>query len=395
MVPNTKYKFDWQKHNQFELLVDGPQFYPAMLADINNARHYILLEMYLANPGRISDLFFLALVAAAQRGVTVCLLLDDFGSRSINETQRRTLLDGGVHLAIYNPLLTSNRSLMLFRDHRKLLVVDGISAYVGGAGLSDEFDLVATPQHNWRENMVRITGQNVSQWQQLFIENWINWSPVEPPELLNHIASDAQQSGRVTMTRGPRLLEIKRSFINYVRKARHRVWFCTAYFAPSIKLRNALCKAALKGVDVRILIPGKITDNQMSHYLAQHYYSKLLRNGVRIFEYQPRFLHAKLVICDDWVSTGSCNVDRWNFLWNLDANQEINDQVFSRQIIEMFEQDFANSKEILADDWRRRSLFSRIRIAFWARYVHLADVLFNYFGIIRYWRKLRKTRNTH
>ncbi|MBI3188687.1 MAG: phosphatidylserine/phosphatidylglycerophosphate/cardiolipin synthase family protein [Gammaproteobacteria bacterium] len=387
-----KYKFDWQQDNHFELLVDGPAFFPAMLADIHNAKNYILLEMYLANPGRISDLFFNALGAAVQRGVLAYLLLDDFGSKNISEQQRQKLREAGIQLTIYNPLVTSKRSLLLFRDHRKLLIIDGTVAYVGGAALSDELDNIDLPQHNWRENMVKISGHNVQQWQQLFTENWNNWSTARIPEARACIIPHARQRGRVTMTQGPRLLEIKRSFINQVRSARQRVWFCTAYFAPSRKLRSALCKAAVKGVDVRILLPGEITDNQMARYLAQHYYSKLLARGVRIFEYQPRFMHSKLVMCDEWVSIGSCNVDRWNFLWNLDANQEIDDSHFATQIISMFEQDFSNCKEILSGEWHNRSLVSRIKIAFWARYVHFADVIFNYLGIIRYWRNLRKNK---
>lgn len=393
LAHNHKYKFDWQQGNSFELLADGPVFFPAMLADIHHASHYILLEMYLANPGRVSDLFFNALAAAAQRGVLTCVLLDDFGSGNISEQQRQKLRDAGIQLAIYNPLITSKRSLMLFRDHRKLLVIDGVTAYVGGAALSDELDLIDTPQHNWRETMVKISGQNVKQWQQLFTENWINWSSTKITGNHTDIIHHAQQWGRVAMTQGPRLLEIKRSFLNHVRSAKQRIWFCTAYFAPSHKLRTALCKAAASGVDVRILIPGEITDNQMARYLAQHYYSKLLGKGVRIYEYQPRFLHTKLVLCDEWVSIGSCNVDRWNFLWNLDANQEISDAHFSTQTIAMLEGDFSNSREILFSEWRTRSLLSRIKIAFWARYVHFADVLFNYLGIIRYWRKFRKKKS--
>ena len=390
-MSNSKYRFDWQAANRFELLIDGPQFFPAMLADINNAQHYILLEMYLTNPGHVSQRFFSALIAAAQRGVTTYVLLDDFGSRAITANQRQSLLDQGVHLAIYNPLLTSKYTLMLFRDHRKLLVVDDLVAYVGGAALSDELDLLDTPQHNWRENMVRIEGENVAQWRQLFCASWSQWSIVVLPVFTMHVSNDAPQRGRVTMTQGPRLLEIKRSFLNNVRRAKRCVWFCTAYFAPSRKLRRSLCAAASRGVDVRILIPGTITDNQISRYLAQSYYAELLNHGIRIFEYQPRFLHAKLVLCDDWVSIGSCNVDRWNFLWNLDANQEIDDVQFSARIVEMFKQDFTDSREILCQDWRDRSLITRLKIALWAQYVHIADVFFNNLGIIRYWRKLRKS----
>ena len=386
----SKYKFDWQANNQFELFIDGPQFYPAMLDDINAARHYILLEMYLTSPGQVSSRFFSALAAAAKRGVTTCVLLDDFGSRDITEAQRQQLRDQGIELAIYNPLATSKRSLMLFRDHRKLLVVDDRVAYVGGAALSDELDRADAPQHNWRENMVKIHGQNVLQWRQLFCDTWSSWSSFMLTRQPTLVATHAQQRGRVTMTQGPRLLEIKRSFLNHVRSAKQRVWFCTAYFAPSRKLRASLCATAARGVDVRILLPGDITDNNMARYLAQHYYAQLLASGVRIYEYQPRFLHAKVVLCDDWVSIGSCNVDRWNFLWNLDANQEILDSAFSTEVANMFTADFLSSREITSTDWRQRSLLTRIRIIFWSRYVHLADVLFNYLGVIRYWRQLRK-----
>lgn len=387
---NHNYKFPWQDGNHFELLVDGPQFFPAMLADIQAATQYILLEMYLVNPGRITHQFFSALIAATQRGVQVCVLLDGYGCRNIDEQQRQDLRQAGVYLAVYNPLATRKRSLMLFRDHRKLLLVDGNIAYVGGAALSDELDDVKNPAQNWRENMVRIRGRNVLQWQQLFAENWVLWASQPLPVLATNIAGDGNQCGRVTMTQGPQLMEIKRSFLNQVRRARQRVWFCTAYFAPSRKLRSVLCKAAARGVDVRILIPGDMTDNPMARYLAQHYYARLLRHGVRIFEYQPRFMHAKLVLCDDWVSMGSCNVDRWNFLWNLDANQEIQDAQFSLQVAQMFENDYAQSREITTAAWRERSWLTRLKITFWAQYVHGMDVVFNYLGVIRYWRLLRK-----
>ncbi len=388
---NKKYRFPWSSGNQFNLLVDGPAFFSAMLNDIQQAEHYILFEMYLVMPGKVSQKFFDALCAAAQRKIRVYVLFDDFGTRTITDYQRQQLINAGINLTFYNPLKVSKKTLMLFRDHRKLMVVDGKVAYVGGAGLLDEFDL-PNPANNWHETMVRIQGQNVLQWQDLFNDNWQQWSS-ETIELMTQHTPVGTQTGRVTMTQGPRFMEIKRSFIQHVRNAQQRVWMCTAYFAPSRKLRRELRRASLRGIDVRILIPGPITDNPMSRYLAQHYYTKLLRNGIRIFEYQPRFLHTKIVLCDNWVSTGSCNIDRWNLRWNLDANQEIIDDTFSAEIADMFNSDFNNSLEIQFNDWKKRSIISKIKTGFWVHTIRFADMLLTRFKIIRYWKQLNKRKS--
>ena len=237
--------------------------------------------------------------------------------------------------------------------------------------------------------MLKVEGNNVNQWQQLFVDNWNLWS--DEPALITKIEVPFIKSdhyGRVSITSGPNYLEIKRSFLNHVRNAKQRVWLSTAYFAPSGKLRRALRRAALRGIDVRLLIPGPITDHPMARYLAQSHYSKLLRDGVRIFEYQPRFMHAKLVMCDSWISMGSCNIDRWNFRWNLDANQEIDDPDFSRTTASMFEQDFADSREILLEHWNRRSWLKKIRTLFWAKLLQITDTVLTRLRIIRHWKKI-------
>lgn len=388
--PN-KYRFPWQNGNRFQLLIDGPAFFSEMLKDIKAAQHYVLLEMYLVNSCHLSQRFFQALADASQRGVGVYVLLDDFGARGLNTKDRKFLRQQNIHLSFYNPLHLQEHKLRLFRDHRKLLVVDGYTAYVGGAGFIDEFDSISFPQQNWRENMVKIQGTNVLQWQSLFVDNWARWSHIDVP-LRTPTFSDMHQRGRVTMTQGPRLMEIKRSFINHVRNAQERVWMSTAYFAPSRKLRRTLRRTALRGIDVRLMIPGPITDQPLTRFVAQRYYSHLLRDGVRIFEYQPRFMHAKLVMCDNWVSLGSCNIDRWNMLWNLDANQEINDSDFTATVVEMFQADFISSKEIFLHDWKKRSFLTRIQIRFWAFTVRLADTLLSRLRILRHWKRIIKRK---
>jgi len=383
------YRFPWQTGNQFELLVDGPDFFSAMLNSIRQAQHYILLEMYLIQPGHVSQRFFQAFIDARQRNVDVYLLIDDYGSRSLTDKEKNTLLDNGIKLCLYNPIQIRNRHLLLFRDHRKLLVIDGHTAYVGGAGLIDEFDSIESPQQNWRENMVKIQGQNVLQWQSLFAENWQHWSSEKISLKFTEFKLWHQQ-GRVAMTEGPNFLEIKRSFLNQIRRAKQRVWISTAYFAPSRRLRRALRRAAKTGIDVRILIPGEITDHPMTRYIAQRYYSKMLRHGIRIYEYQPRFMHAKIVLCDNWVSLGSCNIDKWNLRWNLDANQEIIDDAFTQSVIDMFNNDLNNSIEIDSSLWKKRSIFRKFKIGFWTYAIRLLDMILLRLKLIRHWNKIRK-----
>ena len=391
---DKKYRFPWQSDNHFELLMDGPEFFSRMLSDIRQAQHYILLEMYLVKPGRVCQRFIDEFQRAVERGVSVYLLLDAFGCSALSRQQLDEWAASGIHLALYNPISLKKHALVLFRDHRKLMVVDGRYAYVGGAGLMDEFDCIKQPQTNWRENMVRIQGANVLQWQALFVDNWVLWSDARI-ELHRPAFDTFTGQGRVTITRGPQFLEIKRSFLNRVRSAREKVWVATAYFVPSRKLRRALRRTARRGVDVRLLIPGPITDLPMVHYMAQRYYARLLADGVRIYEYQSRFMHAKLVLCDDWVSTGSCNVDRWNLHWNLDANQEIICNEFASDVVNMFETDFSNSHEVTLQQWNKRSLYTRFAIGFWSIFIYITEKVLLRLRLLRHWKQLRNSHRKH
>jgi cardiolipin synthase len=159
--------------------------------------------------------------------------------------------------------------------------------------------------------------------------------------------------------------EVRRSLVNHVRHAQHKVILATAYFIPSRKLRRALRQAARRGIDVRLLLSGPRTDHPAIRHAAHRFYLRLLRNGVRIFEYQPRFLHNKVILIDDWVSIGSSNVDRWNLRWNLEANQEIQDAAFAMQVETMFQRDFGHCLEITYENWRKRNFYSRLLEWFW------------------------------
>jgi cardiolipin synthase len=364
----NKYLFPWRSGNRFELLVDGRQFFPLMLEAVESARHYVLLEIYLFESGTVATHFIDAFMRAARRGVTVKLLFDDFGALGLSPQDRERLVQGGVELLLYNPIRFSKHLRNMLRDHRKLLIVDGEVAFVSGAGITDEFDYPEIPGLSWRENAVRIGGPVLTDWQELFVRLWNRHAtnPLDLPAPAPPAEADGMR-GRVTVTTALTRQDIKRSLYNRVRHAKRRVWLSTAYFVPSRKIRRALKQAARRGVDVRLLLPGPPTDHPAIRHAGRRFYTGLLRASVRIFEYQPRFLHAKTLLCDDWVSIGSSNLDRWNLRWNLEANQEIEHAAFGDVVKTMFDEDFRNSIECLYETWHRRPWHARLREHLWGR----------------------------
>jgi cardiolipin synthase A/B len=352
------YRFPWRSGNRFRLLVDGGSFYAAMLEAIAGARQYILLEMYLFESGRVADRFIDAMAERAAHGVRVYLLLDDFGCLQLRNRDRQRMADAGIQVTWFNPISPRRWYRVFFRDHRKLLLVDGEVAFTGGAGITDQFDPDATDDF-WHELMLEIRGPLVADWQALFCSAWRRWAGRDapllstPPESFPPEHADGSD-GRVLVHGGRRRSEIMRSHLSNIRTARQRVWVATAYFLPSWKLRRTLRRRARAGVDVRLLLPGPRTDHPSVRHVGHRHFERLLRSGVRIFEYQPRFLHAKVTVCDHWLSIGSSNLDRWNNRWNLEANQEFNDPQILAQILTLFEKDFACSKEILYQEWLQR-----------------------------------------
>ena len=344
-----------------------------MLRAIDGARSTILLEMYLFESGTVSNQFIGKLVEASRRGVAVSVLLDHLGSRALLAGDRKRLTDAGIHLRFYNPLHIGKWYRNMARDHRKLLLVDSRLAFVGGAGITDEFDPPFNAEKRWRETMLSITGPVVADWEVLFQEVWDRQGPASGesrhPGSRQAIAGD--MLGRVSVARGWIIRGISRSFVRQVRWARQRVWISTAYFIPSRTVMRVILKAARRGVDVRLLLPGPDTDHPKIRIAGRRYYASLLKAGVRIYEFQSRVLHSKVTLCDQWVAVGSSNYDRWNLRWNLEANQEIDNTGFTQDVAAMFERDFLHSREIHRETWQSRPILQRISERFW--------------GLIEYW----------
>ena len=162
-------------------------------------------------------------------------------------------------------------------------------------------------------------------------------------------------------------MPLKKNLLNRIRRGQHRIWLASAYFIPSGKIRRALRRAAVTGKDVRLLLPGPVTDHPAVRHASRRYYSRLLRHGVRIFEYQNHFMHSKVVLVDDWCSIGSSNLDRWNLRWYLEANQEVVDVVLALEVNNMLLDDFRHSEEIDYGLWLQRSRLQRLKEWLWGK----------------------------
>src|SRR5215470_6631561 len=314
----------WRTGNSFQLLDGGGEFFPAMLAAIDAARHSVLLEMYLVHSGHVLTRFVAALVAAVGRGARVCVVFDAFGSLGMSRADRHRLLEAGVELRFFNPLELRKRLGNLLRDHRKLLITDGCTAFVGGTGLTDEF----APR-----------------------------GLAPPPPCEPH----AGAAGRLSLSEARQRSVLANGVLRRLDTSIQRAWIMSAYFVPARRFRAALGRAARRGVDVRLLAPGARTDHPWVRYASRRFYARMLRSGVRIYEYQPGMLHAKVILCDDWVSVGSSNLDRWSLRWNLEANQEVADARFADAVAALFERDFLVSRLISRRHWHERAWIDRLR----------------------------------
>ena len=365
--------FPWRSANQFELLIDGPQFFPRMLAAIDQAQVHVDLELYLVEAGDCAEAIVQALEQAARREVRVRCLFDGYGSLAFTPGLQRRLTDAGVELRFYNRLSWRRGLNNLYRDHRKLLLVDHQLAVVGGTGVTDEFWQPGQNTCDWHEVMVAIQGPLVQDWQMLFDRQWRAnisrkaWKPATHFGLprLPRVPDEGEGMGRVAYADAHQHRDILQSLVRGINSAQHRIWLATPYFLPTWSVRRSLRRAAGRGVDVRLLLTGPRTDHPSVRYAGHRYYPRLLKSGVQIFEYQPCFLHLKMVLIDDWVSIGSCNFDHWNLRFNLEANLEALDPVLTQAVAASFVTDFAQSMPISLQAWQSRPLWRRVKQRIW------------------------------
>ena len=363
----------WREGNSFELMIDGDCFFPRLLHAMEQASERIDIELYLVESGQSTDQVVAILSAAVARGVKVRCLFDGLGSRSLRDADRARLRQAGVDLHFYNPLNLLGGRFNLHRDHRKLIIIDDRVVFIGGTGFTDEFCIPdQAGRCLWHEHMLQVQGPVVADWVRVFQQQWQSTDATQgrtraslrrvriPP-----LPQGTDGLARVSLTDGRRHRELVQALLASIARAERQVWLATPYFVPGWRIRRALKRAARRGVDVRLLLCGEITDHPAVRYAGQGFYRRLLSAGVRIYEYQPRFLHLKSVLVDDWVSLGSSNFDRWTLHWNLEANQNIIDRDLRTAVERSFTADFAESHEWTLVQWLNRPWLHRSKTRLW------------------------------
>ncbi|MEZ6015889.1 MAG: cardiolipin synthase [Planctomycetota bacterium] len=347
--------------NDFTLLLDGDATFDALFEAIERAERYVLVQFFIVRADAIGRELLARLVERARAGVEVCFLYDEVGSRELARSFKRALkAAGGRILPFATTRGPNNRFQLNFRNHRKLVVVDGEVAFLGGINVGDEY-LGRGEMGAWRDTFVRLTGPTVQGVQLAFLEDW-HWATDEVPEW-NWAPRPSESADRVALIlpTGPAdpLETASLLFITLIQAARDRLWICSPYFVFDHQILGALELAALRGVDVRALIPAR-SDYRLVRLAGWTSYDELTRLGVRLFEYQEGFLHQKLVLVDDEaVLVGTKNLDNRSLRLNFEISALVLNREFAHEAARVLEADLARCTELPEDALAQKPLLFR------------------------------------
>jgi cardiolipin synthase A/B len=384
--------------NEVTLLIDGPTTYKAMFKAIKEAKNHINLETYIFDPDEIGQRFADALIAKQQEGVQVNIMYDSVGALNTPDAFFQRMRDSGIKVLEYNPVnpLKLRKGWEVNqRDHRKLMVIDGKVAFVGGINISSVYsssssgsslsgsasgsarddDKKSAEDIPWRDTHIRIEGPVVAEFQKLFLTTW-QAQKGEPLENENYLPKQQIKGDDVVRAIGSSpnapYSQIYVTLISAINSAETSIYITNAYFVPDPQLKEALKNAAARGVDVKMILPGK-TDSDLVWYASRSHYTDLLEGGVHIYERQDALLHAKTAVIDGvWSTIGSTNLDWRSFLHNQELDAVVLGYDFGRQMTDMFAMDLEGSHEITLDEWKRRPLFDRLKewgARLWARWL--------------------------
>jgi cardiolipin synthase len=347
--------------NKAELLQNGDATFASMLQAIGDARDSVNLEMYIFTQGETGSRFARALAERARAGVEVRVLVDGFGS-SLGPLED-SMSAAGVRVEVYRPLKIYSLDRLDSRTHRRVLTVDGRIGFCGGIALDDRWRGNARNPSEWRETTVRVEGPVVSQLQHVFLEDWVHttgevlhghkqFPSIEPA---GDVLAQAISSSRSDQSSMAKLL-----YYMAIQAARHNIWIENAYFVPDRQIRQGLVAAAARGVDVRVIVPGKYIDNFNVRLASRFHYGELLDGGVRIYEFLPTMMHNKVMVVDGiWSSVGSINFVNRSMKKNAEANVVIYDRPFASRVETMIEADLERCEVFTKEKWRRRGILAR------------------------------------
>ncbi|WP_199031949.1 cardiolipin synthase [Ralstonia sp. ASV6] len=351
-----------RSHNRVRLLVNGAETFDAIFAAIPQARRVLIVQFFIVHDDTLGRRLAEAMLERARAGVCVYFLFDSIGCHALPRHYVQRLIDGGIHA---KPFATHsgfvNRFQLNFRNHRKLVVVDGERAYVGGHNVGNEYLGERPPLSPWRDTHIEIVGAAVMDLQFTFAEDWY-WAAKEVPQLLVPEQCPEENMVCQAVASGPADKQETCSlfFMEAIQSARKRLWITTPYFIPDEAVFAALRLAVLRGVDVRILIPSR-PDHRVVFLASTLYAHQAIRAGVKIYRYLPGFLHQKVVLIDDdAAAVGSANLDNRSFRLNFEVMVMTADQRFATDVTRMLEADFAEATRIGRDEYERAHPLRRV-----------------------------------
>jgi cardiolipin synthase A/B len=348
--------------NKVDVLINGDEILPSMLDAVSKAKTCINFETYIFREDRIGRLFASALIERARAGVKVRLLVDHFGY-TLSEPLENLMREAGIRLCVFNPWNWLHMGKGNIRTHRKILVVDGAIAFTGGVGIDSRWSGNAQDSEHWRETQARLEGPVVAQFQSLFLENWIRETGEEIPDKdlfpEPRMAGNAL-AGAVGRMRPRNWSNVREMFLLTLAASRRYFYLNAAYFSPDPDCMKALREAVERGVDVRIVVSGEGTDLRSIRYLAQKNYGRLLKSGVKIYEYAVTNMHAKSVVADGiFTMIGSANFDGRTFNYNYESNLIVFDEKIAMKMEQVFAEDLKHTREINYHEWEKRPVKER------------------------------------
>ena len=356
--------------NRYTVLTNGDQIFPSMLAAVNGAQRRISFETYIYNDGAVGKQFTDAFIAAAKRGVLVQLVIDALGSKKIPKEWRESLIAAGVKLGEFGAPTWYSLEELNYRTHRKVLAVDGRIAFTGGVGLDDQWLGNAQDPQHWRDTMVRFEGPVARLMEGAFQENFVeSLGPVtpvvDPPPQIPAEPLDSAMVLRSSPTGGSN--DLKRLYLLTIAAARRTLDICSPYFLTDESTRWALAEARRRGVRVRVLVEGDLTDAKPVKYAGRDAYQLLLDQGIEIYEYQPTMMHVKTMVVDGaWSMVGSANFDNRSLELNDEMNVAVSDRELAARLTQDFEQDLRAAHKLDPATWRQRSMLEKAREHFWS-----------------------------
>ena len=350
--------------NKVEVLLNGDQIFPSMLQAIRNARTSITFETYIYWSGTIGHEFSEALAERARAGVKVHVMLDFIGSIKMDDDSMKSMRDAGVQLQRYHKPAWWKLARLNNRTHRKLLIVDGVVGFTGGVGIADQWRGNAQDEDHWRDTHFRVEGPVVGQMQAVFTDNWTKATGVvlDGPDYFPPLSAKGDIPAQMfssSPTGGSASMHLM--YLMAITAARQSILLSASYFVPDELAIKALVAAAKRGVDVRIITPGKEIDSDVVRVASRERWGPLLEAGIKIAEYQPTMYHVKALIVDDMmVSVGSTNFDNRSFSINDEANLNLLDPAFARAQRAVFEDDWKRARPITLQAWQNRSWTEKV-----------------------------------